>query len=681
MSINCNDSPSNEEPYPSLLIPEILKFQSETTPDKISYIFLHDGETDQEVFTCRDLYNESLKVATILQKMEAPGERVLLLFAPGMKFITALYGCFLSGAIAVPAYPPRKNRSLDRIRSLVSDSGARFILSTSDIYNSCERSFSGLIELKDQKWILTDTNDINTSIFRNHITRPQDIALLQYTSGSTGMPKGVMVTHKNIIRNLEFIRQSFKLSLDSVSVSWLPSFHDMGLIDAVIGSVYNGYMGVLMPPVCFIQKPIRWLKAISKYSGTHGGAPNFAFDLCVDQITEEERKGLDLSTLTTLYCGAEPIRKETLERFIKTYSPYGISSNSIYPCYGMAETTLIISGIEAGKGPTYLNVSSSTLEINKIEILPEGDNNSKQLVSVGHPWIDTEVRIVNTDNLTAYGDDMIGEIWVNGSIVTAGYWNNPGGTEQAYHATILGEESEFLRTGDLGFFHDGELYITGRLKDMIIIQGKNYYPHDIEHVTEKSHPALRSCSSAAFSVEIDNVEHLVIVAEVERTYIRDLDVEEVCNAIRQNVFEEFEQAVYAIQLLRTASILKTSSGKIQRKDCKKGFINKSLDVVGESIQSLNESASNEIRHTNASVLAWLMLWIHLKLNIALDKIDVSRNLGQYGLNSLKALQLQQAFMDKYKISVPPFIFDKISLLQLSEKAMELINDASNYEKV
>lgn len=673
MYYNTTTPDGNNKKSDESLIPELLRYQSELTPGKTSYVFLHDGESDEEIVTCKQLYDDSVDVAARLQLMQTKGERVILFYPQGTAFIKALYGCFLAGAIAVPAYPPRKNRSLDRIRALVSDSGAKFILSTTEIYNSCERSFADVSELKDQVWILTDQGEADVSLFKEQKIHPDDIALLQYTSGSTGMPKGVLVTHKNIIRNLEFIRQSFKLSAESVSVSWLPSFHDMGLIDGVIGPVYTGFTGVLMPSVSFIQKPVRWLKAITRYKGTHGGAPNFAFDLCVSEVIDDDKAGLDISSMTSLYCGAEPIRKDTFERFVEKYQPYGLKREAMYPCYGMAETTLIISGIEAGTGPKYLNISVSAFEQNKVNILFDDTDDTKYLVGVGRPWIDTRVKIVNPENFNECKENEIGEIWVTGSIVTAGYWNNPGATEYSFHARLAGDEKDYLRTGDLGFFHENELYITGRLKDMIILQGKNYYPHDMEDAAEKSHTALRSCSSAAFSVDVDNTEKLVIVAEVERTAIRNLNVEEVCAAIRQKVYDEFEQSVYAIQLLRTASILKTSSGKIQRKACRAAFLNKTLEVVGESIQDYNNiSSEGAPAYNQTTVLAWLMLWVHTRLNVILDKVDVTKNLAYYGLNSLKAVQLQEDILQKFNVNIPPYLFDKLSLIELSVRTTSMI---------
>ncbi|MGE5382547.1 MAG: AMP-binding protein [Omnitrophica WOR_2 bacterium] len=671
----------NEEDTFKCTIPEIIQARAILTPERIAYIYLKDGEEDKDVITYKELDKSARIIAQRLLEINAKGERALMLYHPGTDFIKALYGCFYAGVIAVPAYAPRKNRSLDRIKTLVVDSGATIVLCVTEIHNLFERSFSDFEELKSMQWVPTDQClTTEPEMIELALPLPTDIALLQYTSGSTGLPKGVMVTHQNIIRNLEFIRQCFSLRPESVSVSWLPSFHDMGLIDGVIGPCYNGFTGVLMPPVAFIQKPVRWLKAIMKYKGTHGGAPNFAYDLCVEGVQFEERQNLDLSSMETLYCGAEPIRKDTIDRFIKTYSEYGFRANAMFPCYGMAETTLIIAGPEALRGPVYLNVSALALEMNKIVPVNENEHDSRYLAGVGYSWIDTDVKIVNPDTLELTKQDEVGEIWISGSIVTAGYWNKEEVTLNTFHARIKdnsGNEGHrnYLRTGDLGFFHNGELYITGRLKDMVILQGKNLYPQDIEFIVEKSHPAMRANASAAFSIEQNNTEKLVIVAEVERSWIRDLNTEEVCDAIRNNIAEEFEQEVYAIQLLRTASILKTSSGKIQRKACQKAFLSGTLEVVGETIiDTTKEESENMVTKDDLSiVLAWLMAWIHLKLNVPFEKINPSSHISTYGLNSIKAIQLQNDFLQKYGVNIPPYtFFDKITIKELSEKALKMI---------
>ncbi len=671
------DSITEQDTY-NYTLPEILQTRAIQTPDETAYIFLRDGEDDEERITYFELDRAARAIAGKLTESNVRGERALMLFPPGLEFVKSLYGCFYAGIIAVPAYAPRKNRSLERIKTLVVDSGATIVLCIADIFQSFERSFSDLEELKGLRWVLVEDclNSGNAQKASLEFPDPDNVALLQYTSGSTGKPKGVMVTHRNILRNAMFIRTSFSLSRKSVSVTWLPSFHDMGLIDGIIEPVFNGCPGIVIPPVAFIQKPLRWLKAITKYKGTHGGAPNFAFDHCVDGISETEREGLDLSSLSTLYCGAEPIRKSTFARFIETYKDYGFKTSMLYPCYGMAETTLIISGPSADRGPVYLCISGDLLEQNRIKKVTENDSDARYLVGVGYPWLDTEVKIVNPETLSLCKDDEVGEIWVSGSIVTAGYWNKEAETRESYEASIDGDLSiKYFRTGDLGFFDQGELYITGRLKDMIILQGRNYYPQDIEFVAEASHPALRLNASAAFSIDVNDDEKLVIVAEVERSAIRNLDVEAVCDAIRQQVAEEFEQEVYAIQLLRTASILKTSSGKIQRKACREGFLQKSLEIVGESVQELKEPVLATAALDLTSLQAWLIAWIHIHLKIPFDRIDQSRSISAYGLNSMKAVQLQQDVLTKFGVNIPPYVFfDKITVKELCERAFAKMNE-------
>lgn len=659
-------------------IAEILQYRAKYNPGETAYIFLPDGENKEEKITYTQFYQDALKIALGLLQVTKKGERALMLFPPGLDYIRSLFGCFLSGIIGVPAYPPRKNRSLERIRTMVLDSGASIVLSTTDIYDTFERSFKDVEELRSLKWILADRLSKSPEPYEFPLPGPGDVALLQYTSGSTGRPKGVMVTHRNIIRNVEFIRQSFGLTRESVSVTWLPSFHDMGLIDGVIEPIYTGMPGIIIPPIHFLQKPSRWLRAISKYRGTHSGGPNFAFDLCVDGVNEEERQGLDLSSLKTLYSGAEPIRRSTCERFIKSYENYGFKPNALYPCYGMAETTLITSGPPAGRGAVYLELSGDALEQNIVKSASANTPDLRHMVGVGFPWLDTVVRIVHPDTFKPCRENEVGEIWVSGSIVTTGYWNNPEETRKNFAAKITGEDgTNYLRTGDLGFFHDNELYISGRLKDLIIIHGRNYYPQDFEFLAENCHPALRSNASAAFSVEVRDEEKLVIVAEVERTAMKELDADKVCEAIRARVAEEFELEVYGIVLLRTASILKTSSGKIQRKACREAFLKKTLEVLGESyLQQMGSPVEEATVNADLVTLqAWLIAWIHSRLKISLNRIELSKPITVYGLSSMKAIQLQQDFLQKFGVNFPPYMFfEKISAKELCERALKLLKD-------
>ncbi len=659
-------------------ITDVLKMRAENEANKTAYVFLRDGEDDEELITYAELYEAAISIASSIKSKCKEGERALMLYPPGLEFVKALFACFYAGIIAVPAYPPRKNRSLNRIKSIVVDSQSSLILTTHQIHEASQKNFADVEELKEMDWYITE------DLLRQHDGKArltpsgnESIALLQYTSGSTGQPKGVMVTHRNIMRNSEYIRQSFELSRKSVSVSWLPSFHDMGLIDGVLQPVFTGFKGVLLPPVSFLQKPSRWLHAITKYSGTHCGGPNFAFDLCVEKTEEEELGQIDLSSMRTLYNGAEPLRKSTLMSFTEKFSSAGFRTEGFYPCYGMAETTLIISGGYVKEEPSYLSLSKEALENNKVVLAGVGSQESSDHVGVGHPWIDTVIRIVNPETRLECARDEVGEVWVAGSIVTKGYWSKPQETEETFNAYIKETgEGPFLRTGDLGFFHDGELYISGRLKDLIIIRGRNIYPQDLELTAENCHPALRFNCSAAFSVSKDGQEKLFIAAEMERTYMRNPNISEIADSIRQAIFEEFELDLEGIILLRTASIPKTSSGKIQRKATRKAYLEGNLNIVGESILESAGGGENESEVNLTSMQSWLIAWLSINLKIGIEKINPQRPIVAYGLNSIKAVMLRNDFLKAYGVDFPPYLFfEKMSIEETAGKALELIKES------
>lgn len=670
-----NDSITAEDTYLHTF-PEILSFRAKETPDEVAYTFLPEGEGVEVSLTYASLDRYAHAIAMRLKEIASHGERALMFFPPGLEFIKALFGCFYAGIIAVPAYPPRKNRSLERIKVLVEDAGCTLVLSTAAITRPARISFSGMDVLKQLPWINTDEIDEYEGEAGVEFPDPGDVALLQYTSGSTGAPKGVMVTHQNFMRNAEFFRNCFRLSRQSIAITWLPCFHDLGLIDGVLMPMYVGYRLIAIPPVAFLQQPVRWLKAITSYRATHTGGPNFAFDLCVDGIVTTDRAKLDLSSLHSFYSGSEPVRKATFDRFTENFQPYGFRHQMLLPAYGMAETTLIITGPECGRGPVSLCLSASALEQNRVVPAPPEGVDARYLIGVGHPWLDTEIMIVHPETSQPCERDEVGEIWVHGSIVTKGYWNKPELTVEMFQAQIAGQPGKnWFRTGDLGFIHQGEAYITGRLKDLIIIHGKNYYPQDIEFVVTESHPDLKANACAAFSIEADEEEKLVITAEVKRTVLRRINVDAICEAIRRQVNEEFELSVHAIQLLRTASLPKTSSGKIQRKACKKGYLEKNLAVVGEWTMPTPDVTTDQSGIADpASIETWLVNWLHRNLGIPDADIDLSKPITVYGLNSLKAIQLQQDVLDSYDINIPPhMMYNQQSLKELCRHAMEMLN--------
>ena len=566
-----------------LTILDILNHRSQYLPDQIAYKFLPDGETESGSLTYQQLNDQVRAIAAHLQSVISPGDRVLVVYPynAGLEFVASFFGCICAGAIAVTSNPPLNSNAIAKLQERVESSEPKAILTTESFLQQIQAKLAQnpdlAPKLKQLPWIATDKISCSEAPqWREPKIEPETLAFFQYTSGSTGKPKGVMVTHSNILHNSEIIYQSFEHSSESQGVIWLPMFHDMGLIGGVIQPLYGGFPVTLMSPIALIQKPIHWLKAISKYKATTSGGPNFAYDLVSRQVTPKQLKNLDLSSWSIAFSGAEPVRAATLERFAETFAPCGFRREAFYPCYGMAETTLFISGGTKTKAPVMKYVDAEALAENRIVF---GGKKSKAVVSCGWGWLGDEIVIVDPESLTRRSEGEVGEIWVSGAGVGKGYWQQPEETEQTFNAFVA-DQGPFLRTGDLGFLQDGELFITGRIKDVMILWGRYSYPQDIELTVERCHPALRSGCGAAFSVEAEDDERLIIVQEVERNFLRNLNLEEVVGAIRQAVAEEHIVEVYAISLLKTGSIAKTTSGKIQRRLCRSQFLEGTLHSVG-----------------------------------------------------------------------------------------------------
>ncbi|WP_199301018.1 fatty acyl-AMP ligase [Trichocoleus sp. FACHB-90] len=559
---------------------DLLDYRAKNQPDSTAYTFLQDGETEAVRLTYKELDRQARAIASQLQSLDAPGSRALLLYPPGLEFIAAFFGCLYASVVAVPAYPPRRNQNLSRLQAIASSCQATIALTTTSLSGSIEDRFTEDAEFGRLHWLATDNiNSDQAQTWQKPGLSQSTLAFIQYTSGSTGTPKGVMITHGNLWHNSALIHQSFADTPNSQGVTWLPSYHDMGLIGGVLQPLYVGAPMVLMPAVAFMQRPFRWLEAISRYKATTSGGPNFAYDLCIRKITPEQRATLDLSSWEVAFTGAEPVRAETLEQFASTFADCGFRKEAFHPCYGMAETTLIVSGGLKKAPPIIRQVDGAALERNRVVASVGKSESTRTIVGCGQTWLDQKILIVDPESLTPCPDTQIGEIWVSGPSVADGYWNRPEETEKTFHGYLADtKEGPFLRTGDLGFLQDGELFVTGRIKDVIIIRGQNHYPQDIELTVEKSHPALRPGCGAAFAVELKG-ERLVIVQEVERTYLRKLDVNEVVGAIRQAVAAEHALQIYATVLVKTGSIPKTSSGKIQRHACRSGFLSGSLNVI------------------------------------------------------------------------------------------------------
>ncbi|MGK7902712.1 MAG: fatty acyl-AMP ligase [Hormoscilla sp.] len=560
---------------------DILRDRAIGQSNQKAYTFLKNGEAESDSLTYHELDLKARAIAAQLQSWQ--GERALLLYPPGLDFICAFFGCLYAGVIAVPAYPPRRNQKLSRLLSVAEDAQAAIALTNTSVLNGIQSQGTENQELAKLNWIATDKIDLVSVDWTPKRIKPEQLAFLQYTSGSTGIPKGVMISHSNLMHNLAIIYQCFGHSDNSKGIIWLPPYHDMGLIGGVLQPIYGGFPVVLMPSVYFLQKPIRWLQAISRYRATTSGGPNFAYDLCLRKVKPDQLASLDLSSWEVAFTGAEPIRAETLEQFAAKFKSCGFQKEALYPCYGMAEATLFVSGGLKTEPPIICSVEEMALQENQVIPLWRDVTGSRKVVCCGHAWLDEKIAIVNPESLTECPSNQVGEIWVSSSSVAQGYWRKPEETEQTFHAYIADTvEGPFLRTGDLGFVLDGELFVTGRLKDVMIIRGRNHYPQDIELTVARSHQALKPNCGSAILIEVKGEERLVIVQEVERSYLRKLDTEEVVRHIRRAVASEHELQVHAVALLKPGSIPKTSSGKIQRYRCRENFLNGTLDVLNSA---------------------------------------------------------------------------------------------------
>ncbi|MEO1672501.1 MAG: fatty acyl-AMP ligase [Cyanobacteria bacterium J06631_2] len=559
---------------------DLLCDRATSRPEQNIYTFLHRGEIEAARLSYGELEQKAKAIAALLQSHASQGDRVVLLYPPGLDFITAFFGCIYAGVIAVPTYPPKPRRK-SRLQEVVQDADAALILTTTSLLSKIEGQLTNFATDR-VPWLTSDDVELERGEDWHQVALSgEDLAFLQYTSGSTGTPKGVMVTHANLLHNSQLIYQGYGHNPQSQGVIWLPTYHDMGLIGGVLQPLYGDFPVTLMSPLDFLQKPMRWLQAISRYRATTSGGPNFAYELVCNKVKPEQLAELDLSSWSVAFTGAEPIRAATLDRFAATFVACGFRREAFYPCYGMAETTLIVTGCLKSAAPVVKQIDPLGLEQRQVEIVPNSEP-SRQIVSCGQTAPGLKIAIAEPQTKSSLREGQVGEIWVAGASVTKGYWRKPKETQASFSAYLRDTGTgPFLRTGDLGFLLDGELFVTGRIKDIIIIRGQNYYPQDIELTVENSHPALKSNGGAAFSVDYRDSERLVVVQEVKRTYLRQLDTKTVVANINQAIAAEHNLQAYATVLVKTGSIPKTSSGKIQRYACKAEFLGGSLSVVGD----------------------------------------------------------------------------------------------------
>ncbi|MDZ7959083.1 MAG: condensation domain-containing protein [Aulosira sp. DedQUE10] len=631
---------------------ELLRYRSVEQADTTAFTFLQDGEAQAVSLTYQQLDCHSRAIASQLQALGLSGERALLLYPPGIDYLPAFFGCLYAGVVAVPAYPPRNQRNTPRILAIIKDAQPAVILTTTAILAQLQSLLSDKFPLDNIYWLTSDnlTPGLEAT-WQEPSININTLAFLQYTSGSTGTPKGVMLTHGNLLHNAEVTRQYMEHTSRSKFVTWLPVYHDMGLIGSILQPLYGGFPCIMMPPAAFLQRPYRWLQAISCYRGTTSGAPNFAYELCIEKISHEQRSTLDLSSWNVAFNGAEPIRHETLDRFAATFAECGFRPEAFYPCYGMAEATLMVSGSVKSALVNSLSLQISALERSKIVNPVANTDNSITLVSCGRVVPQQQIVIAHPETLTRCNPDRVGEIWVSGPSIGHGYWNRPEETEQSFHAYLQDtKEGPFLRTGDLGFLHNGELFITGRAKDLIIIRGRNLYPQDIELTAERSHSSLRLGSNAAFAVEVDNEERLVVVQELE--FRAKANLEEVTTAIRQAIAQEHEIQAYAVVLIKAGTIAKTSSGKIQRRACKAEFLADGLQVVNQSILDIRKDLeSKNSVEDESSLTSYLQKLIAKALKIPVQKVQSQQPLTTLGIDSLSAFDLKNQIEVDFGVSI------------------------------
>lgn len=661
----------------------ILQKRAQDDPDALAFTFL-EGDLDVVgTLTYGELHDRALALAARLLRTVSRGDRVLLLHPAGLDYAVAFYACLYAQVIGVPLYVPQ-HRTMSTVEAITRDCAAGAVLTTE---RGAKRKslFGEDTQVANLPWLVTDASLDDVARPPDDVTppalddvTPDTIAYLQYTSGSTSAPKGVIVDHTNMVRQCAEAAISWKVDGDSRWVSWLPHFHDYGQIGSILLPVFAGAQCVLMAPATFIRRPIRWLRAISRYRGTHTGAPNFAYDLCVESTNEDQRAGLDLSSLITAGNGAEPVQFDTQQRFQRTFTGHGLGPDVLCPSYGLAEATLKVTNKTPDEPLTWGTFSTASPGSPVVEL--PADKVVRPLVACGTTVADTRVAIVDPKTGDRLPDSHAGEIWVTGPIVSRGYWNRPEESTDVFQARVSGEGTDtHLRTGDLGFIHDGQLYVCGRIKDVVIINGVNHYPQDIERTVEDSHPAVRRGHTAAFGTE-GTQESVVVVTECARR--DETSPEEVALAVREAVWRNHELAATVV-VAETGTVPVTTSGKIQRTRCKTGYLKGHFAVRARvdaaSVRSGDETSTPAAQPVFASAAqslhqgcrAHIESWITTKVLDGAGNMDVSEPLSAYGLSSVHMLELHQSLEDWTGVRLPPeWMWESESIEELTTLVVE-----------
>ncbi|MDF3932682.1 non-ribosomal peptide synthase/polyketide synthase [Pseudomonas citronellolis] len=609
---------------------EALLQRAAETPRETALRFV--AEDLELALSYRELDQRARAMAAWMRQSAAPGDRAVLLLPSGADYVTAFFACLYAGVIAVPAYPPESVRPqhLARLRAILDDAEPSLVLTDSSLIDAlrpaCQRA-SGIQPLL----LAVDRAPAELALdWRMPDLRDDSIAFLQYTSGSTATPKGVQVSHGNLLANEKLIRHGFGIQPDDVIVSWLPLFHDMGLIGGLLQPIYSGIECVLMSPRYFLERPRRWLEALSRYGGSVSGGPDFAYRLCCERVGEAALEGLDLSRWRLAFSGSEPIRPDTLERFAAWFAPAGFQRNAYFACYGLAEATLFVSGGQRGQGIGQLEVDTRALADN---IARPG--RGSPLINCGRAQPEHPLRLVDPVSGEALGEDRVGEVWSAGPSVALGYWRNPEASARTF---VERDGRTWLRTGDLGFLHNGELFVTGRLKDMIIVRGQNLYPQDIERCVEEEVDLVRKGRVSAFAIEHQGREGIAVAAEIGRSVRKLVPAETLAKAIASAVAEAFQEAPLVVALLEPGALPKTSSGKLQRSACRQQLLDGSLQAyaVQRAGEQLGLARNEPVAALSLDEQAMAALWSEVLETPAIRRDD---NFFALGGNSIKAAQL------------------------------------------
>lgn len=612
---------------------DLLTERVGSNPEMNLFTFLDDNGMERKSLSYHELLNDSLRVASHLQICAKPGDRVLLLLDDQSEFITAFLGCLLAGMVAVPAQVPKRGGKESKTLKILSDCQPALVIGTQKLQFFYQKHN---LEFASQNWLCFEELEGQASDYKVYSVLPEKPALIQYTSGTQGLAKGVVISHANIMANSNFIHKAMRLDEQKAFVSWLPHYHDMGLFGSLIQPVFSTLSSVLMPPLSFARRPVNWLKAISKYGATISGGPNFGYQHCVEMVACDDCSELDLSRWQLAYCGAEMVQASTLRAFAEKFSPFGFNPDAFMPCYGMAEATLMVSCATYSRGLNTLNIAEA-----------QGQK-PREIVSCGQVSSESEVLIVKDQSIV--DDGTIGEIWYKGSNVSSGYWNNTEQGKEVFDQEIQGN-TDFLKTGDLGFIKDGALYLTGRQKELIIQRGRNFYPQDIELVSAESNSMLRKGGVAAFSVE-GVTEALVVLQEVKRSLWRSSDHGKTIGHILKNIFEGVGLRPAVIALLKPGSLPRTSSGKVSRLLARQRYLHNELEYLAiETFDQGPEVEPVESVVTLQEVQRVLMGLLKASSSIDEDQIAPNTSVFSMGLDSVAAVDLTVAIETRLNISL------------------------------